>query len=417
MTPTARNGLLVIFAALLVVSSSWAASKYKVLYNFKGGDDAEAPLYGAPVFDQYGNLFGTAGGGGYNYQCGGWCGTAYEMSPEANGKWKESVIFRFQPTGTGYPPFAGVIVDHEENVYGTTSQGGGFNDGTVFSLAPGGPVWTESILYSFGSQENDAGAPFSGLTPDGSGNLYGAAFYPYELTPVSGNGWTEQVLYRFHTQYHKDGTDGEDSDVPLILDAHGNLYGTTAHGGNYSLCQEFQAGCGTVFELSPQSDGTWKEYVLHRFAQFKDDGAWPFLEGVVMDPQGILYGATSAGGKYGSGTIYKLTPGKNGHWKETILFDFPTVEDGGGPLGVTLDSKGNLYGTAGGGGGGCSCGVVFKLAHTANGKWKYTVLHTFQGTDGGVPYAGVTLDAKGNIFGTTDWGGKYLLGVVFEITQ
>jgi len=178
----------------------------------------------------------------------------------------------------------------------------------------------------------------------------------------------------------------------------------------------FSGGFGTAFELVREGNGRWKEHVLYRFAQFSGDGERP-LAGVVMDSRGNLYGTTSQGGKYQNGTIYELTRDKAGRWKESILFDFPTVGDGGSPGPVILDGQGNLYGTAGGGGGTCSCGVVFKLAPGANGKWKYTVLHHFKGTDGGQPWAGLTFGAKGELYGTTSWGGTYLYGVVFEITQ
>ncbi len=404
-----------VLGALLLANAAWAATKYKVLCNFKGGNDAGGPLYGALALDKNGNLFGTAGGGGEG--CGGSCGTVFELSPQENGKWAETVIFRFQSSGTGQPPYGGVIVDSQDDLYGTTTLGGTDNDGTVFALAPGSTGWTESILYNFGSHSNDAGVPYSALVADTSGNLYGAANYPYELSPKPGGGWAERVLYHFHPENGKDGTDGSKSDVPLILDFMGNLYGITLYGGNYSKCLAGSGGCGTVFELTPLGKGGWKERVLHRFAQFKNDGEAPFLEGVVLGFHGNLYGTTYYGGTYQGGTIYELRVGKAGQWQERILYSFRGVEDGGLPGPVIPDGKGDLYGTAGGGGGGCSCGVVFKLAPGANGKWRYTVSHHFKGTDGGQPLAGVTLDGKGNIYGTTSWGGKYLYGVVFEITQ
>ena len=262
------------------------------------------------------------------------------------------------------------------------------------------------------------GTPRFRAYADTSGNFYGAAFYPYELSPQAGGEWTEQVLYRFDPQYGRDGTDGYSSDGPLILDPTGNLYGVTAFGGNYSGCSVQNAGgCGTVYGLVPQGNGNWQEQVLHRFAQYKNDGQAPDA-GVVMDSEGQLYGTTTYGGKYQNGTIYKLTRDKAGKWHENILYSFRDVGDGGAPVApVIVDSKGNLYGTAGGGGGTCSCGVVFKLAPRANGKWKYTVLHHFKGTDGGQPWAGLTLGSKGEIYGTTPFGGKYFYGVVFEITQ
>ena len=412
--PITSKRLWLILAALLLANAAWAATKYKVLYDFRGGNDAGGPLYGALALDKNGNLFGTAGGGA-NRSCGGSCGTVFELTPQAHGKWNESVIFDFQYSGTGYWPFGSVIVDQQEHLYGTAHLGGTHDDGVVFALTPSGSGWTESVLYNFGSHNNDAGAPLSSLVADPSGKFYGAAFYPYELSPKAGGGWTEQVLYHFDPQYGKDGTDGYSSDWPLILDPMGNLYGATAFGGNYSKCSTGSGGCGTVFELTRNRNGKWKEQVLHRFAQFENDGEAPDA-GVAMESEGNLYGTTNYGGKYQAGTIYELARDKAGHWQETILYAFRGVDDGGLPGPVIVDGKGNLYGTAGGGGGTCSCGVVFKLAPRANGKWKYTVLHHFTGRDGGQPWAGLTFGTKGEIYGTTSWGGTYLYGVVFEIT-
>ena len=141
------------------------------------------------------------------------------------------------------------------------------------------------------------------------------------------------------------------------------------------------------------------------------------MAGLVMDSQGSLYGTTFQGGAYQTGTLFKLTRGSNGQWRETVLFDFPKNEDGGGPIApMVFDRAGNLYGTTVGGGTQASYGVVFKLSPGSGGKWVYSVLHRFSGPDGGHPYAGVTLDGKGNLYGTTFWGGKYLYGVVYEIT-
>jgi len=327
--PITSKRFWLILAALLLAGPTWAATKYTVLYNFQGGNDAGGPLYGALALDKNGNLFGTAGGGGQNYKCGGNCGTVFELTPQANGKWTETVIFRFQPSGTGFWPSGGVIVDQHENVYGTTLLGGAQNEGTIFSLTSGTSGWAESILYSFGSHKNDAAGPQSSLVADASGNFYGTALYPYQLSPDAGGG-TEHVLYHFRPQQGKDGTDGDGSDVPLVLDEVGNLYGTTSGGGNYTNCSVFSGGCGTAFELVPKGNGKWKEHVLHRFAQSSGDGERP-LAGVVMGAHGNLYGTTSQGGNYQNGTIYELRRDKAGHWKERILYAFRDIGDGGMP--------------------------------------------------------------------------------------
>ena len=401
-----------LLLSLLLAIPALPATKYTVLYNFQGGHDAGGPLYGALALDKNGNLFGTAGGGGKNDKCGGSCGAVFELTPLADGKWSETVIFRFQSSGTGFWPFGGVIVDDSGNLYGTTASGGThYNNGNAFVLKPNASGWIESVFYNFGGRY---GSPQSGLVRDPAKNLYGAADSLYELSPKDGGRWTERMLYQFHPQHGKDGTDGDGSDVPLVLDGSGNLYGATSGGGNYSQCKVFSDGCGTVFELLPEGGGKWKEHVLYRFAQSSDDGQRP-MAGVVRDVHGNLYGTTSQGGKYQNGTIYELIRDKAGHWQEKILYSFRDVGDGGMPGPVIVDGHGNLYGTAGGGGGDCSCGVIFKLAPVANGGWKYTVLHHFSGADGGQPWAGLTFGRKGEIYGTTSSGGKHLYGVAFEI--
>jgi hypothetical protein len=140
-------------------------------------------------------------------------------------------------------------------------------------------------------------------------------------------------------------------------------------------------------------------------------------DGLVFDGLGNLYGTTNQGGsntcgETHCGTVFKLTPTRTGHWKHTVLYDFPEPANGSNPTsGVIFGKAGNLYGTAGGGSGSCSggCGVVYKLTPSTGGKWKYTVLHEFTGQDGFYPDGGVVLDGKGNVYGTA-------YDVVYEIT-
>jgi len=137
-----------------------------------------------------------------------------------------------------------------------------------------------------------------------------------------------------------------------------------------------------------------------------------------MDSSGSLYGTTSGGGAFTSqcscGTVFKITPGSNGKWKETILHSFTLGAGGEGPsAGVVMDNAGNLYGTTSAGGSSCGCGLIYKLAPGSNGKWTYTVLHRFTGADGAGPNANLILDSNGNLYGTTTTGGA---GVAFELT-
>ncbi len=192
----------------------------------------------------------------------------------------------------------------------------------------------------------------------------------------------------------------------LILDAAGSLYGTTYNGGGHGL--------GTVYKLKPNPDGTyWTVSILHSF--IGTDGANPY--GVIFDASGNLYSTTNAGGAYGGGTVFELSPTASGDWTEKILGNFGSGEDGANPtVGLIFDASGNLYGTTNGGGayGG---GTVFELSPTASGDWTEKILYNLgSGEDGVNPTVGVIFDASGNIYGTTDEGGAYGGGTVFELS-
>jgi uncharacterized repeat protein (TIGR03803 family) len=239
---------------------------------------------------------------------------------------------------------------------------------------------------------------------DGAGALFGTASVAFELSPGS-HGWKETVLHDFPS--HKGDGSGP---YAVILDAAGNLYGETNMGGGGGC----GGGCGTVYELQRTSGG-WKEHILHDFGTGGDNMAFPG-GALLLDKTGNLYG-TAGGGTYAHGAVYRLTPQSNGHWKETILHSFTGGANGDGPGGgVVMDKVGNLYGTTIAGGTGCDCGVVYKLAPGSNGKWKYTVLHRFTGYDGAQPGANLIIDGKGNLYGTTITGGMGGAGVAFEIT-
>jgi uncharacterized repeat protein (TIGR03803 family) len=189
-----------------------------------------------------------------------------------------------------------------------------------------------------------------------------------------------------------------------------------SHPGEYE--QSYKAG--TVFEVQRSSSG-WKEQALHNFPAFAHDGQVPGGGALALDSSSNLYGTTIQGGRnicsdVGCGTIFRLTQGTDGKWKETILYNFKPGAARSFPGGVVIDKAGNLYGMAGNGGGSCDCGVVYKLAPGSNGKWTYTVLHRFSGADGAVPAGNLTLDDKGNLYGGTVLGGGTNNGVIFELT-
>jgi len=222
---------------------------------------------------------------------------------------------------------------------------------------------------------------------------------------------SEKVLYRFN------GTDGN-GPANLIIGSDRALYGTTVEGGTNSCLAN---GCGVVFRLVLGTDGKWHETVLHDFAG--SDGWFP--EGpLVADKAGNLYGTTVNGGttcsQLGCGVVFQLRRASGGKWTYKVLHQF-AISDGANPYaGMIFDSRGNLYGTASSGGDtSCSppegCGVVFKLTD-AKGKRTETVVYSFQGSDGAFPYAPLTLDAAGNFYGTTEWGGAYDAGTVFKLS-
>lgn len=225
------------------------------------------------------------------------------------------------------------------------------------------------------------------------------------------SGWaqaTEKILYSF--------TGLSDGGLPqsgLILDSKGNLYGTTSSGGTGITCH-----CGTVFELSPGSNGTWTESVLYSFSSYAGDGGGPF-GGLVFDSKGNLYGVTLYGGASSQGTVYELSPGANGTWSEQVLYSFTGGNDGRSPnsSSLTIDSAGNLYGTTLTGGA-YQFGVVFELVAGSNGTWTQKVLHTFTGgDDGATPYANsLVLDGAGSVYGIARSGGAHDYGVVFGLT-
>jgi hypothetical protein len=174
---------------------------------------------------------------------------------------------------------------------------------------------------------------------------------------------------------------------------------------------------GVAFELEHTVVG-WKEHVLHSFPASPSDG-YIFFAGLALDRSGNVYGTTLQGGRIGAATVFEPSPQQDGRWKETILYDFPNAshDEGGPAAGLVVDQSGNLYGTTTGGGDShCFCGVVFKMTPDSNGKWSYTVLHRFTGKDGYSPQASLTLDDKGNIYGTTTEGGPGGYSVEFEIT-
>ena len=301
-----------------------------VLYRFTGGDDGQDPYNSGVIRDSAGNLYGTTVNGGADG-----AGVVYRIDISGN----ETALHRFEGGADGKNPYGPLIRDAEGNIYGTTRSGGAAGFGCVFKLDPSGHY---TVLYSF-----------------------------------------------------QGGADGRYPTSGVIRDQAGNLFGTTVNGGA-------RTSSGVVFKL----DAAGNETVLHRFRE-GGDGRFP-SSGVILDAEGNLYGTTERGGVAGVGVVYKVDVGRN----ETVIYSFTGTGDGGYPSGgVTRDTAGNLYGTAGYGGT-WDAGVVFMLDPAGH----ETVLYSFTGgTDGGTPAAGVILGPAGNLFGTTLYGGARGGGVVFKV--
>jgi uncharacterized repeat protein (TIGR03803 family) len=341
---------------------------------------------------------------------------------------QEKVPHNFKNNGEdGYYP-ASVIFDSAGNIYGTTQYGGAHAYGTVFELMPkAGGGWTEKILHNFNGNGRDGYYPSANLILDAAGNLYGTTVYGgaydlgtvFELMPKAGSGWTEKIVHNFNDN----GKDGYYPRAALIFDAGGNLYGTTSDGGG-------KGSYGSVFELTPKK-GAWTEDILHSFRPASGDGDHPSAA-LIFDAAGNLYSTTLDGGGTSSyGTVFKLTH-QTGSWTEKILHSFyrDGSDDGSGPGGLIFDGDGNLYGvTSLGGSGTCvvegeisGCGVVFKLTPAG----EETILYNFQnnGKDGQYPTGGLIFNPAGSLYGTTQYGGTGACqlegfvgcGTVFELT-
>jgi len=353
----------------------------RVLYSFAGGADGANPLAGL-VRDATGNLYGTPDDGGTHSH-----GTVFKVS--ANGT--EIVLHSFTGGADGGNPDAGLIRDTAGNLYGTTADGGAHNYGTVFEVSAG---VMERVLDSFTGTGGDGAYPFADLVRDAAANLYGTtvgggthnAGTVFKVDPTG----KETVLYSF-----TGGADGRNPYAGFVLDAAGNLYGTTKYGG--------ASGAGTVFKV----DIKGKETVLHNFSGGAD-GEYPSA-GLVRDAAGNLYGTTAGGGASGDGTVYKV--GTTG--KEAVLYSFRGGVDGEYPYaGLIQDAAGNLYGTTSYGGA-SGAGTIYKVDTTG----KETVLYGFGGgANGASPQAGLVQDAVGNLYGTTKYGGASGAGTVFELS-
>jgi uncharacterized repeat protein (TIGR03803 family) len=430
-TPVAvRTAIMIALLGICATVTEAATNSFKTLFSFNGRDGYSPTDILAT--DAQGNLYGTTSqGGALNL------GIVFELTPTTQGQWKETILYSFAGGSDGVAPWSGVIFDSKSNIYGTTAGGGRYSNctggcGTAFQLTKGaGGAWTEKILYSF-SGKSDGYGP-NGLAIDAEGNLYGTTEFGgssncsyggcgtiFKLTPSTSGPWKKTLLHGFHGG----AADGAQPQAALLFDPQGNLYGTANVGGN-SGC--FFLGCGAVFELKPAAGGHWSYNVIYLFNE-APDGFLP-RGALVFDKQGNLYGATNAGGGtaalcpgYGCGTVFELAPQSDGTWTESVLYRFQGGNDGANPYApVVVNSVGNVYVATATGGSlqGCEgygCGTLEELTPSGSGVWTGNVVVQFGASPGIAPYAGLTTDANGNLFGTTNQGGKAGVGLVYEYT-
>ena len=371
------------------------------LYGFKPAPDAEYPS-GGVIFDASGNLYGETVNGGTGTGCsGGPCGAVFELVRGTGGTWTEKVLYSFQGGNDGQNPYGILSFDTNGNLYGTTEGGGTSDYGTVYELTSSGGTWTKTTLWNY-TGGSDGGNPDFGVTLGNSGQIYVAS------SIGGGNASVLQlipsdgkVVETILTKFPN--TDGSNPQTNLIADSAGNFYGTTSTGGAY--------GYGAVFKLTPSSGGTWADQILYSFKHGIDSiqGASP--SPLVFDSHGNLFAETAYDGASGHGTVLELSPAGGGKWTATQIHTFTGGAEGSQPYGgLVLDGQGNLYGTTeyGGKGSACGslkCGIIFEL--TQSSGWTESILYNFVGgaTDGANPGAGLVFDQSGNLYGTTQFGG------------
>lgn len=345
---------------LTKAKSGWAE---KVLYSFTGGSDG-GWAYGGVVLDTGGNIYGGTRSGGSNN-----CGVVYELSPGRHGKWTEQVLYSFPGNADceGGPGGA-LTLDSKGNLYGGTLGdspcGGYYYYGMVFELSRTRSGWKERDLHDFCGHDGD-GPTYGQLVFDPAGNLYGTSGFGgtgglgvvFELSPAARHQWTFATIHSFGSD------EGGVADGGLMLDASGNVYGMEADGGS--------EGNGSMYRFEPQGGGVWSETTPWA-SSGAPDGVLPF-QSPVMDANGNLFGTTYSGGDVADcfddcGTIYELVPQTGGTWSESVVYDFASLAngaDGYQPVaGLIRDWSGTFYGatTKGGAVSGkrpCNCGVVF----------------------------------------------------------
>jgi uncharacterized repeat protein (TIGR03803 family) len=440
-----KNPVVVVVSAIFAVSLSLAgpsafAQTLTVLHNFQN-DPADGFVPSGLVMDSSGNLYGVTRYGDANY----YNGIAFELSPSAGGTWTETVLHTFTGGTDGSQPVANLVLDAKGNLYGTTLYGGGgpcktsqnapiVGCGTVFELSPGaGGVWTEKILYAFGFKTDDGMWPYSNLVFNAAGNLYGTTSlggsidnqydcFMYGNTHV-GCGTVFELRPNKNGTWseeaiHNFGDDGSMPYAGLVLDSAGNLYGTTYSGGQMGCGGEGRfPNCGVLFELTFVAGKGWRESTL------PPAGFW-YSTSLSVDSAGNVYGSAwdgldSCGYDFGvgAGGAFEMSPAGGGKWTESTISGFGCASD---PSPLIFDSEGNVYGTTdatNNDGGENYPASIYEASRGSSGAWQVTILYQFTvSVNGGQPSGGLVRDAAGNLYGTTQLGGTHGKGVVFKLT-
>ena len=416
-----------MLGAALLLAVPAGAQTFTVINTFNGTNGAHSMA--AMIFDQAGNLYGTTSAGGLGK------GVVFELSPNGSGGWTENVIYEFgSRTHDGATPYSPLIFDANGNLYGTTELGGTSSQGTVFELSPvAGGGWTETILHNFGSVTSDGHHPIAGLLMDDNGNLFGTTYLGgssnsctmqgkpsscgtvYELSPAAGGTWTYSIIHDFSTT-----NDGYFPVAGLAIGPDGGLYGEGSDGYEY--------GKGVLFELIPGANNTWTYKRVHPWGNVHDgrpDGGYPYST-LIFDSLGNMFGTSNVGGTHGDlGTVFRFFQNSKG-WDEENLHGFGNAPEGSYPeSALIIDSQGYLYGTTNQGGPN-GVGTVYVLVELANYNYGYNLLHNFTGgADGASPTGSLVMDSQGNLYGTAPYGGSTATcktgaskgcGVVYEIT-
>jgi len=383
------------------------------LVSFYGGNGAGPS--GGLIADTQGNLFGTTALGGANRM-----GTVFEILKTRNGYDTSPTVLVDFDGNNGSEPSAALVADAKGNLFGTTVSGGASYNGTVFEIGKtkNGYASTPTILFSFDVVHG--ANPSSGLIVDAQGNLFGTTDTGganglgtvFEIVKTRGGyASTPTILFSF------DGAHGADPFGGLIADDKGNLFGTTYFGGANTNCDN---GCGTVFEIAKTAQGYADTPTI--LVSFNDANGENPAASPIFDSHGNLFGTTIRGGgnqvcSDGCGTVFEIAKTKDGYATTPITLVSFNASNGRFPsASLTVDARDNLFGTTSYGGTSDS-GTVFELAKSQGGYVSTpTTLVSFNGFNGAGPTGGLLADATGDLFSTTGGGGGDGKGIVFELT-